>query len=271
MLEALIGQRSIRNVLFRAALRLLTRRLVYKLLQYANPQDGILSAPHWKGCHLRRIDLKVWAVNLDCASGDLSLLSTSERVRAGRLKRPQDRERSLEAHCAIRRILALQLGVDPRYLEFDTTAVGKPFLGRPAQQLEFNLSHSGRHGLIAVAKDRSVGVDIEVRRPISDLLGVVLRIATPREAKLLKQLPTSQVHSTLFDLWTRKEAVLKALGQGFLIDPREVEVGIGPGRSYVIFDERIWTVESLAISSSVTAAAAIEGKLDTPLVVSSPE
>jgi 4'-phosphopantetheinyl transferase len=220
---------------------------------------------------LRRIDLKVWAVNLDCASGDLSLLSTSERVRAGRLKRAQDRERSLEAHCAIRRILALQLGVDPGGLEFDATAVGKPFLARSAQNLEFNLSHSGHHGLIAVAKDRSVGVDIEVLRPISDLLGTALQIATPREAKLLKQLPTSQAHSTFFDLWTRKEAVLKAFGLGFLVDPREVEVGIRPSRSYVNFDGRIWTVESLAISSSVTAAAAIEGKLDTSIVVSSLE
>jgi len=123
--------------------------------------------------------------------------------------------------------------------------------------------------LIAVARDRSVGVDIEVRRPMRDLSGVALQIATPREAKLLKQLPTSEVHCTFFDLWTRKEAVLKALGRGFFIDPREVEVGIGPGRSYVNFDERIWTVESLAISSSVTAAAAIEGKFDTPLVVTS--
>jgi phosphopantetheinyl transferase len=164
-----------------------------------------------------------------------------------------------------------QLGVDPRHLEFDTTTVGKPFLTRPAQNLQFNLSHSGRHGLIAVAEDRSVGVDIEVRRPVSDLLGVVLQIATPHEAKLLKQLSTSPVHSNFLDLWTRKEAVLKALGRGFLIDPREVEVGIGPGRSYVNFDERIWTVESLAINSSVAAAAAIEGKLDTPLVVSSAE
>jgi 4'-phosphopantetheinyl transferase len=214
---------------------------------------------------------KIWAVNLDYSGGDLSLLSTSERVRADRLKRPQDRERSLRAHCAIRRVLALQLGCDPRHLKFDTTDVGKPFLARPAQDLQFNLSHSGRHGLIAVAKDRSVGVDIEVRRPISDLLGVTLKIATPREARLLKQLPTSQVHSTFFDLWTRKEAVLKALGQGFFIDPREVEVGTGPGRSCVNFDERIWTIESLAISSGAAAAAAIEGELDAPLVVSSLE
>lgn len=220
---------------------------------------------------MRRLDLKVWTVNLDGWSGDLALLSTSERMRASRLRRPQDRERSLIALCAIRRILALELEVDPRHLEFDTTTAGKPYLARPAQNLEFNLSHSGRHGLVAVAKDRSVGVDIEIRRPISDLLGVARQIATPREAKLLKQLPTSQVHCTFFELWTRKEAMLKALGRGFFIDPREVEVGIGPGRSYVNFDERIWTIESLAIGSSVAAAAAIEGKFDTPLVVSSLE
>jgi 4'-phosphopantetheinyl transferase len=161
------------------------------------------------------MDPKVWAVNLDCASGDLSLLSTSERARAGRLKRPQDRKRSLEAYCAIRRITALQLGVEPRCLEFDTTIVGKLFLTRPVQNLEFNLSHSGCHGLIAMAIDRSVGVDIEIRRLIRDMLGVALQIATPREAKRLKQLPTSQVHSTFFDLWSRKEAVLKSLGRGF--------------------------------------------------------
>jgi 4'-phosphopantetheinyl transferase len=123
--------------------------------------------------------------------------------------------------------------------------------------------------LIAVADDRSVGVDIEVRRPMSDLLEVALQIATPREAKRLKQLPASQVQPSFFDLWSRKEAVLKAMGLGFFVDPREVEVGIGPGRSHVNFEGRIWTVENLAIGSSVTAAAAIEGKFDAPLVVSS--
>jgi 4'-phosphopantetheinyl transferase len=213
--------------------------------------------------------LQIWAVDLDCAGGDLSLLSTSERAHAGRLKRPHEQARSLKAHCAVRRVLALQLGVHPRCLELDTTAAGKPFLAKPAQHLEFNLSHSGRHGLIAVAEDRSVGVDIEVRRPMSDILGVALGVATAREAERLKQLPTGQIHSTFFDLWTRKEALLKALGRGFLIDPRLLEVGIGPGRRYVNFDTRIWTVESLAIGSGVTAAAAIEGEFDKALVVRS--
>lgn len=212
--------------------------------------------------------MQIWAVDLDGAGGDPSLISTSERARAGRLKQPHE-QRSLQAHCAVRRVLALQLGVHPRCLEFDTTAAGKPFLAKPAQHLEFNLSHSGRHGLIAVAEDRSVGVDIEVRRPMSDILDVAFGVATAREAERLKQLPADQIHSAFFELWTRKEALLKAVGRGFLVDPRLVEVGIVPGRSYVNLDARIWTVESLSVGADVTAAAAIEGEFDKAFVVRS--
>jgi 4'-phosphopantetheinyl transferase len=211
--------------------------------------------------------LQVWAVDLDCAGGDVALLSTRERARAGRLKRPDERRRSLQAHCAVRRVLALQLGVDPGYLEFDTTDTGKPFLAKPAQALQFNLSHSDRHGLIAVAEDRSVGVDIEMTRPMSDLLEVAVGVATAREIDLLRQLQAGEMHSSFFDLWTRKEALLKAIGRGFLLDPRQVEVGIGPGRSYVTFDARIWTVETLSVGASVRAAVAIEGEFTTALVV----
>lgn len=218
---------------------------------------------------MRRMDLKIWAVHLDCVSHDLSLLSTNERLRAARLRQQKDRLRWLDAHCATRRILALELRVDPQYLEFDETDAGKPFLARPAQGLEFNLSHSGGHGLVAVAKDRPVGVDIEVRRPLSDVLALTHQIASPSEAQVFKQVSTQEVHSIFFDLWTRKEAVLKAAGRGFLVDPRQVEVGIGPGRSYVNFDDRIWTVESLAVGPGVVAATAIEGILRTPLLVSS--
>lgn len=211
--------------------------------------------------------MQVWAVDLDCGGGDVGRLSTRERARAGRLKRPDEHRRSLEAHCAVRRILALQLGVDPGDLEFDATDAGKPFLAKPAQALQFNLSHSGRYSLIAVAEDRSVGVDIEMSRPMSDLLGVAMGIATAREIDLLRQLPAGEMHSSFFDLWTRKEALLKAIGRGFLVDPRQVTVGIGQGRTYVTFDARIWTVETLAVGASVRAAVAIEGELTTALVV----
>lgn len=92
-------------------------------------------------------------------------------------------------------------------------------------------------------------------------------IATAQEIDLLRQLPAGEMHSSFFDLWTRKEALLKAIGRGFLVDPRQVKVGIGQGRSYVTFDARVWTVETLGVSASVRAAVAIEGELTTALVV----
>src|SRR5215813_10819885 len=159
------------------------------------------------------MNLKVWALQLDSVDHNLRLLSKSERLRARRLKRPQDRARMLRAHCALRHIIALELGVDPASLEFDQTDAGKPFLASPSRGLEFNLSHSGGYGLIAVAKDRRVGVDIEVRRALSDVLAVALQIASPDEARALRQVSIQHLHSAFFALWTRKEALLKAVGR----------------------------------------------------------
>jgi len=213
-----------------------------------------------------RPNLTIWMVNLDRAPGDLGLLSAEEQQRADSLKWSHDRIRYLNAHCALRRILAEELRVIPRFIEFATTALGKPYLIASATNLEFSLSHSGGYGLIAVARGHLVGADIEVQRPMLDLLPVVFQFATTQEAKAFQLLSTSQTRSAFFDLWTRKEALLKALGGGFLIDPREVEVEIGPDRSYVNFAERSWTIESLAIRSGVRAAVAIEGVFETPLV-----
>jgi 4'-phosphopantetheinyl transferase len=211
--------------------------------------------------------LQVWTVDLDCAGGSTDLLSTYEPARAGRLKREDDHRRSMQAHRAVRRILSHELGVDPADLEFDMTDAGKPFLAKPAEALHFNLSHSGRYSLIAVAQDRAVGIDIEMHRTMSDLLGVAMGVATTREIDLLKQLPPGEMHSSFFNLWTRKEALLKAIGRGFLVDPREVEVGIEQCGRQVTFDARIWTVETLAVGANAAAAVAIEGEFATAPVM----
>ena len=95
------------------------------------------------------------------------------------------------------------------------------------------------------------------------------QITTLQEAKRLRDLPRSKAHSAFFSLWTRKEALLKALGDGFLVDPRELEVGIGPGRCRVDFNERLWAVETLQIEPNVAAAVAVEGIFDVPVILRS--
>jgi 4'-phosphopantetheinyl transferase len=212
-------------------------------------------------------DLRIWVAELDRGAADLTLLSEEERERAARLARPQDRKWWLEAHCALRRVLGRQLSFHPRRLKFGATATGKPYVAEPAGNLQFSLSHSGANGLIATAVGRSVGVDIEVEQPMSDLREVALQFATPHEAKLLMSRSGSQLRAAFYGLWTRKEALLKAAGTGLLVDPREVEAGIGPDRRHVSFEGRSWTLASLAVGPGLSAAVAVEGVLETPPIV----
>jgi len=214
----------------------------------------------------RKPDLRVWAVSLDRGAADHTLLSPEERERAARLLRPQDRLWWLEAHCALRRILGRQLDIDPRRIRFGATGTGKPYLAEPKGDLQFNLSHSDAYGLIAVAAGRPVGVDIETERPMSDLLEVAGQFATPREAEALRSRSGSELSGVFYELWTRKEALLKAAGTGLLIDPREVEVGVCSDRMRVSFEGRSWTLASLAVGPGASAAVAIEGPSETPSV-----
>jgi 4'-phosphopantetheinyl transferase len=218
-------------------------------------------------CIDRKSDLRIWAVELNRGAADLTLLSKEERERAARLARPQDRQWWLEAHCALRKVLGRQLSFDPRRIKFGATATGKPYVAEPAGNLQFSLSHSGANGLIATAADRAVGVDIEVEQPMSDLREVALQFATPHEAKLLMSRAGSQLRAAFYDLWTRKEALLKAAGTGLLVDPREVEVGIGPDRKHVSFGGRNWTLACLVVGPGLSAAVAVEGVLETPSTV----
>ena len=92
---------------------------------------------------------------------------------------------------------------------------GKPRLSRTLAPLEFNLSHSGQLGLIAATRDRSVGVDVEQVRYLSDLLELADQHFSPQERTGLRSLPPGERGTAFFRCWTRKEAVIKACGGGF--------------------------------------------------------
>ena len=162
-------------------------------------------------------------------------------VRARRAK-PRERQRWLEAHSALRRSLGRQLDTHPRHLKFGATAAGKPYIAEPTADVHFSLSQSGANSLIAVAAGRAVGVDIELEQRMSDFLEVALQIATPRKTSLLMSRSGGQLRAAFFDLWTRKEALLKAARTGLLSDPRDVS-----------FEGRNWTLDSLVGSAPAQA------------------
>lgn len=138
--------------------------------------------------------------------------SAAEQERAARFRRPVDGERYLAAHAAVRHVLSRYLGCSPRDVPFAVAGRGKPRV--PGSEFEFNLSHSASLALIAVARGRQVGVDVERQRPLSDVDGLAERVCTHEERVWLAATPSTEREGAFLALWTRKEALAKMTGDG---------------------------------------------------------
>lgn len=140
------------------------------------------------------------------------VLDAGERARADRFLRQADRRRFTVAHGVLRHILAAAVGRDPAALTFGAAAQGKPFLLDEA--VDFNISHSGTCVLVAVTVGAPVGVDVEAVRGLGDADALVARFYAPEEQRAFAACAAAERPGAFFTLWTRKEAYVKALGQG---------------------------------------------------------
>ena len=147
-----------------------------------------------------------------------------DRWRRYRFNRPK-REFAL-CRAALRSVLCSRLDCDNRQLTFGASEHGKPFalVDGVATSASFNVSHSGGHGLIAFAWERRVGIDVEERVTRQDLDGIITTVFGEEERV---QFATKSGHQKLhlfFTLWTLKEALIKALGTGFSLDPSRFQI-----------------------------------------------
>ena len=207
-------------------------------------------------------EVDVWILDLDRPDLDSATLSQDERKRVRRLANPLDQYRFRAAHRSVRRILGRYLKRAPGSLVFEFNEAGKPFLKATdrSRRISFNLAHSGRYGLLAVGSNREVGVDIEIERTLDDLVGMARQIMSAVEWQSFQSIPSVSAQGVFFSLWTRKEALLKAIGTGFLTDPRNLDLGLANGATAPIaFQGTVWSVEPLTICAPTKAAIAIEG------------
>lgn len=172
-----------------------------------------------------------WARPAAGARELLALLDTGERARCARFDRDDDRARYLAAHALARLVLAGHLGIPAQALTFQATCRqcgasdhGKPRLAMAGGGLEFSLSHSGARVVLAVARDAAVGVDVErlnARRDFAALMPAVLSAA---EQPAVAALPDGERAAAVLRYWTRKEALLKATGDGLRVAPAALTV-----------------------------------------------
>jgi 4'-phosphopantetheinyl transferase len=159
------------------------------------------------------------------------LLSPDERERARRFVFPRDRRSFVAARGYLRHLLAAYVGDDPASLRFAYGDRGKPALDprHHSRRLEFNLSHAGGLAAIAVSSGSPVGVDVEQIRALDDLECLARQCFAPGERAELLQLASNAREQAFFNCWTRKEAYIKALGEGLSCPLESFEVSLTPG------------------------------------------
>jgi len=167
-----------------------------------------------------------------CASHAAPLIqaarpSPDEEAVLSRFVRPQDRQERRTARALTRFVLSRYLNVNPSAIEIERDSRGKPFLPLHAD-LSFNLSHSNGHVFLAVASRQGVGVDLETRGALKDLDSIVDGSFSDREREYLHNCTIAKRPDEILQIWTRKEAVLKAIGLGLHCDPRRINVSSSP-------------------------------------------
>jgi 4'-phosphopantetheinyl transferase len=208
-------------------------------------------------------ELHVWRALLPLViTIEEDLLSVEELSRLQRFHFERERMIYVFAHSMLRRLLGRYLDVDPTQVKLDYTHYGKPYLagGQRTPPLEFNLSHSGDLVLIAVGVGNPVGVDVEVVRPLPDLDQVAERFFSYAEYQELQSLTGEEKAAAFYRCWTRKEAVIKACGEGLSIPLDRFQVSLLPGKPARMLqspDSRPWLLVDLAPASGYTAAAAV--------------
>ncbi len=150
----------------------------------------------------------------------------TEWDRASRFKYEKDRNLFITAHGLLRIILGNLLCIPAAQVRFKTGTHGKPALDDTYHNsILFNISHSGSAVAIVLSSQYAVGVDVEYIRPIKDVDSIVRRYFHPQEISYFEGLPDEEKSKGFYQLWTQKEAVIKALGKGlfFPLDRFSVE------------------------------------------------
>ncbi len=236
---------------------------------FAHDQSWTMAAPQAK---LAESDVHVWLVPIDhFTSTSLCLeqfLSSDEYARANRFHFERDRQSFITVRGILRILLAGYLNTAPGVLRFQQNTYGKPALlnETDALRLEFNVSHSGRLALIAIARGRALGVDIEHKRPLADADAIAAAYFSANERTAIHALTGGTKVDAFYACWTRKEAYIKAIGRGLFMPLDQFDVTLAPDEPACLLrvhnaQEELarWTLYSLDPAPGYAGALVAEG------------
>ena len=215
--------------------------------------------------HLWRVDLAAVA---KAEQRWEQILSADERARAVRFHFSQDRQYFTATRALLRTILGSYVDSDPTELVFHYSEKEKPSLSssQPGNQVEFNVSHSGTIALLAFARGRALGVDVERLREDFDHEAIARRFFSEQEQRQLATLAPSERYHSFFRCWTRKEAYIKAQGTGLSLPLHQFDVSLRPGDVNGLLSTRPdsteaahWSLREVPAGNGYVAALCVRG------------
>ena len=218
-------------------------------------------------------EVQIWRVDLEAIRAAeprwQALLSSDESTRASRFHFPVDCQRFVATRALLRTILGGYLATDPKRLNFFYSKKEKPSLGPPNDSVDvtFNVSHSGGIALLAFARRKEIGIDVEQVREDFDVEAIARRFFSAREQEQLAALPNDEKFEAFFRCWTRKEAYIKATGDGLSIPLHQFDVSIAPGHSNALLSTRpdnseaaLWSLREIPAGPGYVAALCVCGR-----------
>lgn len=216
-------------------------------------------------------EIHVWIARLDQPALHIKqlaqILSADEYQRSQRFYFKRDSERFVVCRGVLRVILSIYSGVESDQLQFRYGSHGKPYLSENYCSIQFNLAHSQGLALYAFILGSEIGVDLEYVRYMPDLGEIAARFLSERENSALKQLPEIQRQEAFFHCWTRKEAYIKAIGNGLAYPLDQFDVSLVPGEPARLLsvagdpeEGSRWLLKELEPASGYIAAIAVKGQ-----------
>ncbi len=215
-------------------------------------------------------EIHLWRITLDAPdalpSSARNLLSPDETARADRFLRDEHRRRFTVTRGALRILLGRYLSMSPAAVAFAYGDKGKPRFADTDACLEFNVSHSNELALVAFANGRALGVDVEWTRTRAAGESIARRFFSPAETTALMALPEADREWAFYACWTRKEAYIKARGEGVSLGLDTFGVTLAPGTPPKLLfakegeaEVRRWTFEDIDPGPGYAGALAYEG------------
>ena len=216
--------------------------------------------------------VKVWQLSLDVDAPTIAAcwetLSLDERIRARRFLHPQGKRRFVVARACLRLLLAAMIEVDPADIEFTHNRFGKPYVAGQAKDngIQFNVTHSNDIALYAIAFGRQVGIDLEHIQCDVDIARIADYAFSDRERRYLARMGGKSYRKGFYQIWVRKEALVKADGRGFHVPLPSLDVGGETAQASrkeseqtILLEDSVWTLRDLDMGVGLASAVAAAG------------